>query len=157
MFMLWKAKHLIPVWITPLKSCSCRRLHGWKCRENWLKYFSVVKVLMFRTLWDQSRADSMFQSKKIKASWNLMWKICVCLSIFVSPPHFLIWAEFRKRMPDCPWNLNFLYSKNMKTGSWESNGALTSKDSSLIFQTPVVSLSLEKAFWQPRFAGLTLV
>lgn len=43
MFILWKTKHLILVWITPLKSCSCRRLHEWKWRENWLKYFSVIR------------------------------------------------------------------------------------------------------------------
>lgn len=96
-------------------------------------------------------------AKKDEGFLKLDVKICVCLPIFGSPPHFLIWAEFRQRMPDCPWNLNFLYSKNMKPGSWESNKAQTSKDPSLIFQTPVVSLSLEKAFWQPRFAGLMLV
>lgn len=82
----------------------------------------------------------------------------LCSSIHFSVlPHFLTWADFRQIMPDCPWNLIFLYSKNMKTRSWVSNEAQTCKDSSLIFQTPVFSLNLGKAFWQPKFAGFTLV
>lgn len=106
---------------------------------------------------------------EVKAEWTscISWKRWRLSEtwcekfVFVYPffvlSHFLTWADFGQMMPDHPWNLSFLYSKNMKTGSWVSNKAQTCKDSSLIFQAAVFPLNLEKAFWQPRFAGFTLV
>lgn len=78
--------------------------------------------------------------KRWSLSETLWEKICVCLPIFcaTSLPNlsrFLTNNAWFSLKPE--FFYTFYTYTNMKTGSWVSHEAQTSKDSSLIFQTPV--------------------